>query len=151
MSDRTLRDTHAGDLRAADAGRRVALAGWVARRRDHGGVVFVDLRDRYGNVQVVFESGDLLDQAKDFKLESVLGITGMTIDQIATVEDLGLESAKAHCRHVFEAGGNLVGRETVAEAGNEIGRRNADERIGHNDVIFPIHLLPGSFRRCSGG
>lgn len=43
----------AGTLRAADAGRDVVLAGWISRRRDHGGVIFVDLRDGSGLVQVV--------------------------------------------------------------------------------------------------
>src|SRR6184192_2843266 len=45
---------HCGSLRASDEGRQVELYGWVARRRDHGGVIFIDLRDRWGTVQVVF-------------------------------------------------------------------------------------------------
>jgi len=49
-----MRSHGAGTLRQAQAGQRVTLAGWVARRRDHGGVVFIDLRDASGVVQVVF-------------------------------------------------------------------------------------------------
>jgi len=52
----TLKNRAAGTLSAVDAGDDVVLAGWVARRRDHGGVIFVDLRDRSGLVQVVFRS-----------------------------------------------------------------------------------------------
>jgi aspartyl-tRNA synthetase len=48
------RDRWCGDLRAGDVGAVVSVAGWVHRRRDHGGLVFVDLRDRSGLVQVVF-------------------------------------------------------------------------------------------------
>ena len=48
-----MRTHEAGTLRKSDAGQTVTLAGWVGRRRDHGGVAFLDVRDRSGSVQVV--------------------------------------------------------------------------------------------------
>ena len=63
METTPYRDARAGELRDGDVGREVLLAGWVHSRRDHGGVVFVDLRDASGLVQVVFnpEEGSELD------------------------------------------------------------------------------------------
>ena len=52
-----IRTHEAGALRTSQAGQQVTLAGWVARRRDHGGVVFIDLRDGSGVVQVVMRRG----------------------------------------------------------------------------------------------
>src|SRR3954447_6376597 len=52
------RDVMCGELRAADAGRRVTVAGWVDTRRDHGGLVFIDLRDHTGKIQLVLKESD---------------------------------------------------------------------------------------------
>jgi len=62
---------HCGSLRAADVGKDVELYGWVARRRDHGGVTFVDLRDRWGTVQVVIRSA-----APPLRNEYVVRVSG---------------------------------------------------------------------------
>ena len=56
-----LKDHNCGELRASHAGQSVALAGWVHRRRDHGGLVFIDLRDHDGLVQVVFHPEESTD------------------------------------------------------------------------------------------
>jgi aspartyl-tRNA synthetase len=64
---------HCGSLRDSDVGREVELYGWVARRRDHGGVTFIDLRDRWGPVQVVLKNPDGLPQ---LRLEYVVRVRG---------------------------------------------------------------------------
>jgi aspartyl-tRNA synthetase len=70
--------THAsGSLRAADAGHKVTLAGWVARRRDHGGVIFIDLRDASGTSQVVFRADDVLAQAHRLRAEFCVAVEGV--------------------------------------------------------------------------
>jgi aspartyl-tRNA synthetase len=71
-----IRTHEAGTLRAADAGASVTLAGWVARRRDHGGVIFVDLRDASGRVQVVFREGEMAEAAHALRAEFCVAVTG---------------------------------------------------------------------------
>jgi aspartyl-tRNA synthetase len=76
-----LRSHTAGSLRASDAGQQVTLAGWVARRRDHGGVIFIDLRDASGVAQVVFrdalEEGQVLAAAHRLRAEFCILVTGV--------------------------------------------------------------------------
>lgn len=67
------------DLRAEHEGQNVTLAGWVHRRRDHGGLVFIDLRDRYGLTQIVFDpntNAGMHDTAQTLRNEYVIQVTG---------------------------------------------------------------------------
>jgi aspartyl-tRNA synthetase len=67
-----------GELRAANIGQRVTLAGWVHRQRDHGGVTFIDLRDRFGLVQIVANPADPnVKLIQDAHSEWVLQVTGL--------------------------------------------------------------------------
>src|SRR5690606_20543399 len=68
-----IRTHEAGSLRREHEGRRVTLAGWVARRRDHGGVVFIDLRDASGVCQVVFREEE---HAHDLRQEYCVKVVG---------------------------------------------------------------------------
>ncbi len=69
------RTAHNGDLRESDAGKKVVIVGWVARRRNLGSLVFMDLRDRSGIVQVVFDE-TLADAVKDVRNEYILHVWG---------------------------------------------------------------------------
>ncbi|HEX3508334.1 MAG TPA: aspartate--tRNA ligase [Candidatus Dormibacteraeota bacterium] len=71
---------HCGSIRAADVGRDLDLYGWVARRRDHGGLIFIDLRDRWGAVQVVFNPANAPQAhaaASDLRAEYVVRVKGL--------------------------------------------------------------------------
>ncbi|NLO27461.1 MAG: aspartate--tRNA ligase [Actinobacteria bacterium] len=76
------RDEWCGTLDESSIGRRVRVAGWVQRRRDHGGLIFVDLRDRTGLVQLVFEAEDnpaVHSTAEDLRSEYVLWASGAVV------------------------------------------------------------------------
>ena len=73
------RTENCGQLRKSDEGKEVQLAGWVSRRRDHGGLIFVDMRDRSGLVQIVFDEaaiGENFAKAETLRNEFVIGIRG---------------------------------------------------------------------------
>ncbi len=68
------------ELRATDVGRTVRLSGWVHRKRDHGGLLFLDLRDHFGLTQVVLHAGSPhLATAEALRLESVITVTGRVV------------------------------------------------------------------------
>jgi aspartyl-tRNA synthetase len=74
-----LRTHTCGELNIKDAGKDITLCGWVATRRDHGKLIFIDLRDRYGLTQVVFipqESGEAYKIAQDLRNEFVVRVSG---------------------------------------------------------------------------
>jgi aspartyl-tRNA synthetase len=73
--------THtAGALRAGDAGQTARLSGWVHAKRDHGGLLFIDLRDHYGLTQCVFAAGSpIFEQAEKLRPESVVTVTGEVV------------------------------------------------------------------------
>ncbi|MCM8801417.1 MAG: aspartate--tRNA ligase [Candidatus Omnitrophica bacterium] len=74
-----LRTHTCGELDIRDVGKEVTLCGWVGRRRDHGKLIFIDLRDRYGLIQIVFlptESPQAYQLAQDLRNEFVVRITG---------------------------------------------------------------------------
>jgi len=83
----SLRPTDASASRTGDTGSTVTLAGWVARRRDHGGVIFIDLRDSSGVVQVVFREGEILEQAHRLRSEFCVQVTG-----VVEVRPAGMEN-----------------------------------------------------------
>ncbi len=74
------RTHNCGQLRGSDAGSTVKLSGWIHRKRDHGGVLFIDLRDHFGLTQIVVGPAspafETLDRAK---LESVVTNTGVVV------------------------------------------------------------------------
>lgn len=91
-----LRTHDAGTIRASDIGTTVTLAGWVARRRDHGGVAFIDLRDSSGSVQVVISDEKI---AGELRAEWCVLITGEVIKRPAGNENTALPTGEIeiHC------------------------------------------------------
>src|SRR3954471_4178840 len=76
------RTAWAGELRKENVGEEVRVAGWVHRRRDHGGLIFIDVRDRSGLLQLVFHPEDAADadaQAGRLRSEDVINVSGRLV------------------------------------------------------------------------
>mgnify|MGYP001311276552 CR=1 FL=1 len=80
-----IKRTHTcGEITIKNVGDTISLCGWISKRRDHGGLSFVDLRDRYGKTQIVFNEelhSDVFNKAKKLGLEDVIGITGIVVER----------------------------------------------------------------------
>jgi aspartyl-tRNA synthetase len=84
------RTHHCNELRKTDIGREVKLAGWVAVRRDHGGVIFIDLRDREGLTQVVFrpeENAEVAKRSHALRTEDVIQVSGKVAPRVPGTEN----------------------------------------------------------------
>lgn len=101
------RDCYCGDLNESNIGDEVRLLGWVDTVRDHGGVIFINLRDREGVVQVVFDPSkigeELYNKAKKLKSEYVIGVRGRVYRRPA-----GTENPKMKTGNIEVAGEELL-------------------------------------------
>ena len=97
-----------GDLRAQDAGQEVRLSGWCHRIRDHGGVLFIDLRDHYGMTQCVADpDSPAFKQVETFRAEWVVQLTGKVRPRPAGTENADLPTGAVE---VFVTGCEVLGR-----------------------------------------
>jgi aspartyl-tRNA synthetase len=79
-----LRTHTCGELNISNVGQKVSLSGWVHNRRDHGGIIFIDLRDRYGITQIKFDPSknkDVWTMADELRSEWVINITGKVVNR----------------------------------------------------------------------
>ncbi len=130
----TYRTHHCGALRATDAGTRATLCGWVDSRRDHGGVVFIDLRDREGITQVVFrpeEHAAVAASAHELRSEDVIRISGQVVPRLTGTENTRLATG----------GIEIVADEIEILNKAELLPFPIDERIANEDLRLTYRYL----------
>jgi aspartyl-tRNA synthetase len=125
------RTHHCNELRAAHVGQEVALAGWVDSRRDHGGVIFIDLRDREGLTQVVFrpeEFPEVAASAHTLRNEDVVQVTGKVAPRLEGTQNPKLGTGEIE---VVASSLNILNRSEILpfQLDSEVG--NEDLRLTH--------------------
>jgi aspartyl-tRNA synthetase len=119
------RTHHCNELRATDVGQEVTLAGWVDSRRDHGGVIFIDLRDREGLTQVVFrpeEFPEVAASAHTLRSEDVVQVSGKVARRLEGTQNPKLGTGEIE---VVASSLNILNRSEIlpfpldSEVGNE--------------------------------
>ena len=100
-----IRTHRCGELTRVNVGQQVVLNGWVQRRRDHGTVLFIDLRDHYGLTQCVIDGSSPLFQAvEDVRVESVVTVTGVVVQTWQTTPSYAVNYGDLD---VCQSSGNL--------------------------------------------
>jgi aspartyl-tRNA synthetase len=139
-----LKRTHTcGDLTAEHVGQSVILNGWVDTRRDHGGLVFIDLRDRYGITQVVFEpeaGNALLDHAQKLRGEFVVGIRGQVAHRLPGKENPRLATGAIEVRAAELEVFNATPTPPFEVSASLAGEPNEELRLTHRylDLRRPV-------------
>ena len=89
------RTHNCGELRPAHAGKIVRVSGWVHRKRDHGNLLFVDLRDHFGITQCVIDvSSELFAAAEQVRPESVVTVTGLVVERSIETKNADLPTGE---------------------------------------------------------
>ena len=128
------RDCLCGALRPTDIGRTVTLSGWVASRRDHGGVIFIDLRDREGITQVVFRPelhADAAVAAHSLRSEDVITVSGEVVARLVGTENTKLPTGSIE----------LVASSLTVLNRSEVPPFPMDERIANEDLRLTHRFL----------
>ncbi|MEO8205570.1 MAG: aspartate--tRNA ligase [Chthoniobacterales bacterium] len=123
-----------GDLRAKDAGTEATLSGWISTRRDHGGVIFIDLRDRSGLTQIVFrpeENPDIAELAHTLRTEDVIQVSGSVEKRLEGTENAKLPTGEIEI---------VVRKVTILNKSEPI-PFPLDERIQNEDLRLEYRYL----------
>jgi aspartyl-tRNA synthetase len=128
------RDCLCGALRPSDIGREITLSGWVASRRDHGGVIFIDLRDRDGITQIVFRPelhAEAAAAAHSLRSEDVVTVTGKVTARLEGTENPKLSTGAVE----------VVVSSLLVLNRSEVPPFPMDERIAHEDLRLTHRFL----------
>lgn len=150
--------THScGALRAADSGKTVRLSGWIHRKRDHGNLLFVDLRDHFGLTQCVLDTSSLLFKAvEQTRVESVVTITGKVVSRTAETKNAKLPTGEIEVsvqEYVLQSAADMVPLQVNSDedAGEEIRLKNRfldlrREKV-HANIVLRSNVIASLRRR----
>src|SRR5213082_3575269 len=131
LEDRMFRTHDCNSLRKSDIGQQVTLAGWVNVTRDHGGVIFIDLRDREGLTQVVFrpeEDAELAKQAHALRGEDVIQVSGPVAARLPGTENPSLATGDIE---IIPSGLRILNRTDTLPFPIDAEPQNEDLRMTH--------------------